>query len=137
MASRRIEKISHVIRNTVSTVIQRDLSDPRIEGLVSVTRVEVTPDMRNAQVYLSVLGVPENKQELSLRAVQHAHGFIQGKLGDALQTKVCPALRFHLDNSLKKGAQMDQLFGMIAEENLRRQHDTQETDELRDSEDER
>lgn len=137
MASRRLEKVSHIILSTVGSVIQNQLSDPRIQGLVSITRIELSPDMRNARVYLSVAGVDETKQELCLRAIEHANGFIQRKLGNVLQTKVCPTLHFHLDNSIKKGAQISQLLDQIAEENLQRQCQTNEHEELTESDNER
>ena len=117
MTTRRLEKVSKVIRNTVSEVIQNELSDPRIKGLVSVTRVELSADLRKARVYLSVLGVDDRGQQLCLHGIEHAGGHIQARLARQMATKVCPILRFFLDDSLKKTVEILQLINQVAAEN--------------------
>jgi len=114
MGSRRLEKISKLLRAAVSDVIQNQLADPRIQGLVSVTRVELAADLRSARVYLSILGVDEKGQQLCLTAIEHAGGHIQGRLAQRLATKVCPTLSFYLDNSLKEGFKIVQLIDRVA-----------------------
>jgi ribosome-binding factor A len=85
MTSRRQYKIARVIRESVSKTILRGLSDPRINGLISVTEVDVSPDMKNATVYLSIL-TPENRgQDTIFEAVCHAVGHIQHELGQFKQ----------------------------------------------------
>lgn len=116
MATRRVEKVARMIRTAVSEVIQNRLSDPRIQGLVTVTRVEPAPDLRTARVYLSVLGVSEQQQELSLRGIRHAHGYVQSYLASQMATKNCPTLRFYLDDSLKKGLAVAQLIEQVKAE---------------------
>ena len=112
--SRRLEKISRTIRDTVSMVIQHQLSDPRIQGMVSVTRVEVAADLGSARVYLSILGVDEKQQKLSVEGIRHASGFIQSKLAGVLTTRSCPTLSFFLDDSLKKGVEILRLIDRLA-----------------------
>lgn len=99
--SRRLEKIDRLVQVAVSEVLPK-LSDPRISGLVTVTRVQTSPDLRTSTVYLSVMGVEPTQEALTFRAIQHAHGFIQGHLADRMATKVCPSLRFQLDESFKE-----------------------------------
>lgn len=118
MSVRRLEKVSRLIRNSVSEVIQGQISDPRIRGLISVTRVEPSADLRYARVYLSVLGVSRHEQALTLKGVQHAAGFVQSRLSRRLAMKTCPTLQFFLDDSLKKGSQITKLLDQIAAENL-------------------
>lgn len=102
MTSRRQHKIARVIRESVSKTILRGLSDPRITGLISVTEVDVSPDMKNATVYLSIL-TPENRgQDTVFDAVCHAVGHIQHELGNELTGKCCPQLRFKQDQKVKK-----------------------------------
>lgn len=108
--------ISRTIRDTVSDVIQNRLSDPRIQGMVSVTRVETAGDLSRAHVYLSVLGVTEKQQELTLRGISHASGRIQKHLAKKLTTRTCPSLHFHLDDSLKKGYQITKLIDQATAE---------------------
>lgn len=102
MASRRQQKISRAIRESVSKTIQTRLSDPRITGLVSVTEVDVSPDMKNATVYLSILGTDEAKQKTTFNAICHAIGHIQHQLGQELTGKYCPHLKFEVDQKVKK-----------------------------------
>ncbi len=99
--SRRQLKIARVIRDSVSHTIQNRLSDPRITGLVSVTEVTVSPDTKNATVYLSIFGVDEKAGKLTFAAIQHAAGPIQAALGRDLTGRVCPHLRFELDTKMK------------------------------------
>jgi len=102
MTSRRQHKIARVIRESVSKTILTGLSDPRINGLISVTEVEVSPDMKNATVYLSIL-TPENRgQDTIFEAVCHAIGHIQHQLGSELTGKCCPKLQFKQDQKVKK-----------------------------------
>lgn len=102
---------------TVSRVIQEQLSDPRIKGMISVTRVETSADISYAKVYLSIMGVSPKQQESTTEAVRHAAGFIQSRLAGVLTTRSCPTLTFFLDNSLKKSFEILQLLNQISAEN--------------------
>jgi len=112
--SRRQEKVNRTIRDTISEVLGSGLSDPRVQGLITVTHVETSADLRKAKVYLSVLGTDEKQQELSLRGIRHASGFVQGRLAKQLAMKSCPTLSFFLDDSLKKGFETMQILDRIA-----------------------
>ncbi len=102
MASRRQQKVARVIRESVSKTILNGLSDPRVKGLISVTEVDVSPDMKNATVYLSIL-TPENRgQDTIFEAVCHAVGHFQHQLSGELTGKCCPQLRFKQDQKVKK-----------------------------------
>jgi len=116
MSSRRIEKIDRFIQQTVSEVIQTRLSDPRIRGLVSVTRVQTSADLRCAAVYLSVMGVDEKKQEQSVRAIRHAGGYIQAYLAEQLATRVCPTLNFQWDRAFQRSLELMRLLDQVAAE---------------------
>lgn len=102
MPSRRQHKIARVIRESVSKTILNGLSDPRITGLVTVTEVEVSPDMKNATVFLSIMTPDERKQQTTFDAICHAIGPIQIQLGHDLTGKHCPHLRFEKDTKMKK-----------------------------------
>lgn len=100
MSSRRTLKAAQAIREVVSMAILTEMRDPRVEG-VTVTGVEVTPDMRGAKIRVSVMG-DENKQKLCLRGLQNAAGFLQAKIGDRIDTRYIPRLKFELDMGVKK-----------------------------------
>jgi ribosome-binding factor A len=100
MSSRRVLKAAEAVREVVGMAILADLKDPRIEN-VTVTRVEVTPDMREAKVYVSVMG-DDAQQRLCLHGLQSAAGFLQQKIGKRIDTRYTPRLRFELDMGVKK-----------------------------------
>lgn len=100
MASRRVLKAAEAIREVVGMAILADLKDPRIEG-VTVTRVEVTPDMREAKVYVSIMG-SDAAQRTCLHGLQSAAGFLQQKIAKRIDTRYTPRLRFELDMGVKK-----------------------------------
>ena len=102
MATRRQEKVARVVKEAVSDAIAHHLNDPRIEGLVSVTRVDVAPDMRNADVFLSIFGKDEATQNKTFIAVEHARSRIQSLLASEVRSKFCPVLHFHRDEKFKK-----------------------------------
>ncbi len=102
MATRRQEKVARVVKESVSEAIAHHLSDPRIEGFVSVTRVEMSPDLRNANVYLSIFGKDEVSQSKTFTAITHAKSRIQAMVGGKLQSKFCPVLHIYRDEKFKK-----------------------------------
>jgi ribosome-binding factor A len=107
MSSRRIQKAAEAIREVVSMAIIADLRDPRIQG-VTVTFVEVSPDLRQATVHVSVMG-DEAQQRLSLRGLQSSAGFLQSKLAERIDTRYTPRLRFELDMGVKKSLAISRL----------------------------
>jgi ribosome-binding factor A len=100
MSSRRVLKAAEAIREVVGMAILADLKDPRIAG-VTVTHVEVSPDMRQAKVHVSVMG-DEATQRLCLHGLQSAAGFLQQKIAKRIDTRYTPRLRFELDLGVKK-----------------------------------
>jgi len=116
MASRRQEKVARVIRQVVSDAIARHLSDPRIEGFVSITHVDMSPDLRNAEVYLSVFGKDASAQNKTFLAIDHAKAHIRAMVAGRLQSKFCPVLRFHKDEQFKKTLEIMRLIDQAADE---------------------
>lgn len=80
--------------------ILADLKDPRIDG-VTVTRVEVSPDMRNAKVHVSIMG-DEQAQKLCLHGLQSAAGYLQTKIAKRIDTRYTPRITFHIDMGVKR-----------------------------------
>lgn len=99
MTSRRVQKAAEAIREVVSMAILADLKDPRIEG-VTVTYVEVSPDMRNAKVHVSIMG-DETAQRLCLRGLQSSAGYLQQKVSKRIDTRYTPRIRFEIDMGVK------------------------------------
>jgi len=102
MSTRRQERVARVVKEATSDAISNHLNDPRIEGLVSVTRVEVAADLRTADVYLSIFGKDYAAENRTFMAIAHAKGRIRSLVADRLQSKFCPVLRFYRDEKFKK-----------------------------------
>jgi ribosome-binding factor A len=103
MSSRRIAKVAEAVREIVSTVVLFELKDPRVKN-VTVLRAEVSPDLRNAKVYVSVMG-DDRTQALTLHGLDSARGFIQSKIAERLETRYTPVLQFVSDPGVKLSAQ--------------------------------
>lgn len=91
-----------MVRNVVAEAIQRRLNDPRIEPLTSITRVEITPDLTLARVYVSVMA-PDARRRLTVTALARAAGRIRTLLADHLTMRTIPRVEFHLDDSVRRG----------------------------------
>ena len=102
MPTRRQEKVARVVKEVVSDAVANHLNDPRIEGFVSVTRVDMSTDLRSAGVYLSIFGKDEAAQNKTFAAITHARARVQSLLAGRLQSKFCPVLRFYRDEKFKK-----------------------------------
>jgi len=116
MPTRRQEKVARLIKEVVSDAILSHLSDPRITGLVSVTRVAVTADMRSADVYLSIFGASDSEKDRTFEAIAHARARIQSLLAGAIHSKFCPVLRFHKDEQFQKMLETMRLIQQVAGE---------------------
>ena len=114
MSSRRLLKAAEAIREVVATSILTDLRDPRVRD-VTVLGVEVSPDMREAKVSVSVMG-PESQQLLSLRGLQNAAGFLQSRIADRIESRYTPKLRFVLDQGTKNVASVGEILERIRRE---------------------
>lgn len=105
-----------MVKEVVSEAITHHLNDPRIEGFVSVTRVEMATDLRNADVYLSIFGKDDKGQQKTFHAIEHAQPRIQSMVAGRLQSKFCPVLHFHMDDKFKKTLDIMRLIDRVAEE---------------------
>ncbi len=104
----RPERIGHLMRREIADILQRELRDPRVGAMVSVTDVEVTHDLSFARVYVSMLSEgPERSRALD--ALQSASGFIRHQLAPRLGLREVPEIRFVIDSSIERGARVDEL----------------------------
>lgn len=99
----RMERVNTLLREEISKVLSNDVNDPRLASFVSVTRVSASTDLRNAKVFVSVLGSEEDKRS-TLEALESASGFIHRTLRPKLSLKNVPFLSFLLDESIERGA---------------------------------
>ena len=111
MTSRRTQKAAEAIREVVSMAILTDLKDPRVRD-VTVTAVEVSPDMRQAKIHVSVMG-DDTRQQLSLRGLQNAAGFLQSKVAKRIDTRYTPRLTFMLDLGVKRSLEISRILQRV------------------------
>lgn len=107
----RMRRVNAAVRQVVSEGLS-ELKDPRI-GFVTVTGVDTSPDLREARVFVSVLG-SERKRARTLEGLAAAHGVLQARLGSELRLKRTPQLAFEYDPSLERGVRMSQLIDELA-----------------------
>ena len=107
MPSHRSLRMAQAIREVVSSAILFEVADPRVRS-VTVLGAEVSGDMRQATVHVSIMGT-ESEQNLAMRGLQHASGFLQAKVAARLQTRFTPVLAFKRDDSVKKSFEITRL----------------------------
>ena len=111
MASNRIGRINEEIQKELSSLI-RNLKDPRVQDtMISITRVEATPDLRYAKIYVSFL--EEGRAKDGLKGLQSAGGYLRRELGQALKLRYTPELVWELDDSITYGAKMLKLINSL------------------------
>src|SRR5438067_113153 len=114
MSSRRLLKAASAVRQVVSMAILAELRDPRVQN-VTVTHVEMAPDMREAKVFVSIMG-DETKQNLALRGLQSASGFLQSKIAERIETRYTPRLRFVADPGVKRSLEIAEILHRVLTE---------------------
>ena len=114
--TRRTERVNELLRAEVSEILQREVKDPRLNVLFSVTEVSVSPDLKSARVYLSVMG-SEEEQENALRAAKAATPVVRRELRPRLSSlRYIPELTFVPDHSIERGAHLSALIDRVVAE---------------------
>jgi len=126
MATRRQEKVARVVKEAVSDAITHHLNDPRIDGFVSVTRVEMAADLRNANVYISIFGSDQAGQNKAFTAITHAKSRIQSLLAGRLHSKFCPVLHFYKDEKFKKTLEIFNLIDEAVKDSKKKDSDSED-----------
>src|SRR4051812_38483737 len=111
--SRRTERLASTIQQELAQIIMRELNDPRLTGMPSITRVKVSPDLSIADVYVTIMGT-EGQQTAALNALRHSAGMMRSKLTKMLSMRQTPFIKFHIDENLKKELQVLDLIAKAA-----------------------
>ena len=114
MTADRMRRVDEAMREVLSGAITSELKDPRV-GFVTVTSVDTTADLRQARVYVSVLGTDAVRRR-SLDGLRSAHGFLQRRVADELHLKHTPTLDFIYDDTLDKAERIGELLEREAED---------------------
>jgi ribosome-binding factor A len=112
--SRRSERTSKLIQREISGLLEREVNDPRLSKLISVTEVTLSPDLKHAKIFVSTLGSEINNKEDMLAGFNNASGFLRKELASHLKLKYTPQLSFHYDDSIERGARLLKLIGELS-----------------------
>ena len=110
----RIERVNHLIRQEISELLQREVKDPRLGGLVSINEVVTSPDLKYAKVFVSCICSDEEKKEI-LSTLVAAAGFLRNELKKRLRLRHVPELDFRWDDSIEKGAHLLELIDRVTQ----------------------
>ncbi|MBI2907249.1 MAG: 30S ribosome-binding factor RbfA [Chloroflexi bacterium] len=111
--TRRTERLNELIRSEISDLILREIKDPRLSGLLTITQVDISVDLRHAKVFVSIMGTEEEKKE-ALRGLEAASGFFRRQLRDRLTLRRIPELSFHRDDSIERGGRVLELLREVS-----------------------
>lgn len=106
-SSGRMRRVDEAMREVLSSAITKDLKDPRI-GFVTVTAVDTSPDLRHANVWVSVLG-DDSQRKLTIAGLRSAHGLLQREVARQLRLKHTPTLEFAYDDTAERAARLEQI----------------------------
>ena len=125
--------LGSTIQRELAEIIMRDLSDPRLTGFPSITRVKVSPDLSIADVYVTIMGT-EGAQTAALNALKHSAGIMRTRLTKVLSIRQAPFLKFHIDEGLRKEIAVLDLIRKANEEDRARLGDAPQDDAPQDDE---
>jgi len=117
--SRRLQRLNHLFQHDLADLIANELRDPRIGEIVSVMRVDVSPDLENATAYVSVLGERQTKAD-TMRALTAAAPFLRRRLLERVRIRRIPHLQFTLDETIEEAAHVLDLMKQLADETSNR-----------------
>ena len=108
--------LGSTIQKELMDIIMRELNDPRLTGMPSITRVKISDDLSVADVFVTVMGTP-GQQTAALNALKHSAGLMRVRLTKQLTLRIAPYLKFHLDEDLKKELELQEILHKVALEN--------------------
>ncbi len=121
MTKRRIPRLNSLLKEVISEVIERDVSNPNLPGFISITEVSITEDLHYAKVYITVLGEQKAKDQ-AVEILNEAAGFISVTASKKVVMRFFPTLTFHLDETLDKRLRIEEILGEISQEKRKREN---------------
>ena len=111
--NRRSERTSKLLKQEISGLLERQVNDPRLSSLISITRVSLSLDLKYARIFVSILGDESDKKEV-IAGFNAASGFLRRELAPRLKLRSIPQLSFHYDDSIEQGAKVLELMDQIS-----------------------
>ena len=116
----RVDRLSQQMKKEMAVILQREIKDPRLHSMITVSDVEVSRDLSHAKVFVTFLGLADDKVEDNLKILNEASGFVRSLIGKRIQTRIVPHIRFAFDESLNEGIRMANLVSNARAEDERR-----------------
>ena len=113
MSTRRVARVNDLIQKEISDLLMNEVRDPRLSGLLSVTEVRTSLDLKHARVFVSVMGSEEEKKQVE-EGLAAASGFLRRGLGERLTLRYTPELIFQRDESIERGSRLLELIEEVA-----------------------
>ena len=107
----RLNRINEELKKEISKIISFELKNPEITGLISVTKVKITPDLKYAKVYVSLLN--SKNEEKTMEALEQAVGFMRSSIAKSINLRITPELTFEKDNSMEYGMKIDSILKQL------------------------
>lgn len=107
----RFNRVNEELKKQVSSIIMNDIKDPNLTGLISVTKAKVTPDLKYAKIYVSILNAKSIKEDLSI--LKKSSGLTRSLLAQRMNLRITPEIIFELDDSMEYGARIDSILKEI------------------------
>ena len=132
--SNRMNKVNEELKKEISHVISQEIKDPHLTGLISVTSVDTTPDLRYARVYVSMINAKSNKNNLAI--LKKSSGFVRSMVAKRVNLRITPELVFLFDESIEYGSRIDSILAEITKD-LKKEDENQfiitegETDDIK------
>ncbi len=115
MSENRIRRVAEQIKKDLSQIINKQIKDPRVSAITSITDVQLSRDLRYASIYVSIYGSDIEKEE-TLQTLVRASGFIRSEIGRRIRLRYTPEINFYLDNSIEYGAHIEKVLKSLKEE---------------------
>jgi ribosome-binding factor A len=116
----RVDRLSQQMKKEMAVILQREIKDPRLHSMITVSDVEVSRDLSHAKVFVTFLGLADDKVDDNLKILNDASGFVRSLIGKRIQARIVPHIRFAFDASLNEGIRMANLVSNARAEDDRR-----------------
>jgi len=116
----RVDRLSQQMKKEMAVILQREIKDPRLHTMITVSDVEVSRDLSHAKVFVTFFGMDDSKVEDNLKILNEASGFIRSLIGKRIQTRIVPHIRFAFDQSLNEGIRMANLVDTVRKDDERK-----------------
>ena len=130
----RVDRLSQQMKKEMAVILQREIKDPRLHTMITVSDVEVSRDLSHAKVFVTFLGMDDSKVEDNLKILNEASGFIRSLIGKRIQTRIVPHIRFAFDQSLNEGIRMANLVDTVGKDDERKRQQAGPNPEAEDLE---